>query len=65
LFEIADETTHRLDDLRVVMRRRGDAPARQLVAGGIDRERLDLGAAEIDADADRGGRVGDRHRESG
>ena len=32
-----------------------DALARELAARGIDRQRLDLGAAEIDADADRGG----------
>ena len=40
--------------LRVVVRRRGDAAARQLAAGVVDRDRLDLGAAEVDADADHG-----------
>ncbi len=35
----------------VVALRRGDAPAQALVAAGVERDDLDLGAAEVDAEA--------------
>ena len=49
--EALDHLTHGQHRGAVVARRRGDAQARQLAARGIDGDRLDLGAAEIDADA--------------
>src|SRR5439155_20929213 len=48
-----DQGDDRRDDRTVVARGRTDAPAPARRAGGVERDELGLGAAEVDADAGR------------
>ena len=48
---VRDQRGDRGERLPVVPLRRGHAPAEALAAGGVERDDLDLRAAEIDAEA--------------